>query len=215
MSLMTMEAVVIDVEIRGGISKKTNQPYTCYDVIDADNNKWVAWEKDLAERAFNLKGVPSVWQVDVTKNDKFTNRTLKAIEAKPAAGYEPALQTMAAQMGGISSSTFSPTVGTPAASPPFDPNGETMFSSEGSNPTYKDRHIWRQTATKVSAQLGGTSDEFWRNTFDLIEFYETGVRPGSLDQLIQSGAIQVGTAGVSVTPWAPPGPEPDQDIPFN
>ena len=56
-----------------------------------------------------------------------------------------------------------------------EPQGQAQV--QGYIPTDKDRIIWRQTATKVAADLLGPSegeDAFWANVEKLIWFYETG-----------------------------------------
>lgn len=211
MGSMTMEGVVIEVELRKGNRKSDNQPYVCYDIIDQDNVKWVAWERELAERAFNLKGQAALWQVEIVQNGNYTNRTLRGIDAKTASGFEPALKAMEASIGGFNEKTAFPEPGQPVQIP-GDPGV----------PRDTDRYIWRQCATKVAAQLGGTANEFWENSLALVNFYETGVSPAiTLDQLIATGAVQLGTNAPGATTSFSPSTEPfptqppqDDDIPF-
>lgn len=211
MGAMTMEATVIEVEFRKGNRKSDGQPYTCYDIVDQDGVKWVAWEKDLAERAFNLKGQPALWQVEIVQNGQYTNRTLKGIDAKISSGFEPALKAMEASIG-----TFDPRTHSPGATVTFDP--QTAFSQIPGSPGVPrdtDRYIWRQVATKVAATLGGTASEFWDNVEALVCFYETGQSQAvSLGQLVASGQVQLGAGNISAGNGFPTEPPPNDDIPF-
>lgn len=164
MAVMTAENVVADIEPRKVNTR--NGEVTIYDVVDTNGVKWVAWDRPLAEQAFALKGVPSIWKVDISQNGKFENKTLKEIAAKPSGGFSAALDTMEAQLGSGTSSGFPTEV------------KRAMIEE----PTFKDRNIWRQTATKVAAHLQpGTELEFWTNVDMLTRFYETGEKPVAIE----------------------------------
>lgn len=201
-----MEAVVKTVEPRI-IKEGTSEQRTIYDVIDLQDNKWTAWEKPVAEKAWGLKGVPALWLVEIKQKDSYTNRTLKGIEAKQSDGYGPALNTMESQLGSVDPRTFAPL---PGVSTGFPSETKAALVQE---PTFKDRTIWRQAATKVAAALGaGSPLEFWSNVDDLIRFYETGEKPQSVQFILGSqerGADPADPVGAAMF-----GSQSDDDIPF-
>lgn len=203
---MTMEAIVKDVEARS-ISNGTK---TIYDVVIQDDSKWTAWEKELAEQAWNLRGTLALLQVDVKQNGNFTNRTLKSIAAKVDAGFAPALSAMEQSIG---RSFTEPYVDS-------SPGPQIQFSEapqEGSG-TPKDTSIWRQVAAKVSAQLMPQDKaEFWDNVATLYRYFETGIIPGQLLQELSAGTMEQAQATdpmSSVSFAEATGTAPDDDIPF-
>lgn len=190
MAEMVAENTVKTVEPKL-VKKGTPEQRTIYDVVDVSDVKWTVWERELAEKAFGLKGVTSLWKVDISQNGSYTNRTLKEIQAKAANGFEPALNAMEASLG---------TLGTGMGGSLDGGSLDGFKAAVVDEPDFKDRTIWRQTATKVAAHLqAGTELEFWTNVDMLVKFYETGEKPGSVDPFGQA---------------AQTAKNPDDDIPF-
>lgn len=170
-----MEATVQDVEMRKVTKRDGSGDMTLYDVVIADGSKWTAFEKELAERAYALKGTPALLEVSVEVKGQYTNRNLRQIQAKPTSGFTPALGAMEAQLGnGGGTTTAPPSFFTEEAKPVFSPSPPLV-----EEPSYKDRNIWRQTASKVSARISKTESEFWGNLDLLVRYYETGEKPFS------------------------------------
>lgn len=61
------------------------------------------------------------------------------------------------------------------------------------HPDAKQGMIHRQTAAKVAAHTSKSSEEFWGNVDDLVHYFDTGVKPGS----VAAGAMQAQTQQIA------------------
>ena len=190
MSNMTAELLVKEVVSRR-IKAGTPDERLVYDVIDGSDVKWTAWEKDLAEKAFYLKGKVGVAEVKVEQNGKYTNRTLVSIVGKDE-GFGSATSNGGQTMTTATTGTFS-TGG-------FNPGPATQAD-------YRERTIFRQTAAKVAAGLSQNPNEFWANVQDLAQYFETGETPSGNN----SPGYSSEPFGPSTDPFTP---EKDDDLPF-
>lgn len=192
-----MEGVVKDVEFRKITRKADGQVFDVYDIVLQDDVKWTCWDRDVAERAYNAKGVPATFKVEISQKGEHTNRTFKGIDVKPTAtGFGPTLETLSNQVA----KSF-----TQATAQPVQQTA-----------TEKDVSIWRQCATKVAATLAATPDEFWGNVEQLVAYYETGIIPrsGQLPQGDPGPSTHVPDGGPEDPSLSPAYVQADDDIPF-
>lgn len=198
-NIMQLQETVKEIEPRRVTVQGTER--TIYDVITSDGTKWTAWERELAERAYNLKDKPALLKVEVKQNGQYTNRSLKDIMPAGDALMGATLETFGGQATSGSSGVTVTTSGTG-----FDQN---MNKKE----TQKSEEIHRQTAAKVvgnmAAQGGMTPQEFWSNIIDLARYFDTGAIPGSTPEALPGAQEQFTAQDESGRP-----PHTDDDIPF-
>ena len=169
--MTTQIAVIEDVTKRTANSARG--PFEIFEVQLMGNPHRA--RKDVWDIAMTLRGQSVFADTRTEQRGEWTNYFVDSIV--------PATQSVPVPMP-VEQTTGYPLVGT--AQPITAPtSGGTMNVHVTPQPTGyvvsdKDRIIWRQTATKVAADLRDPSDSdvtFWANVDMLIHFYETGLYP--------------------------------------
>lgn len=154
-------------DIRTRTANSARGPFEIYEL--QLQGQWHRAKKDLWDSAQMLRGQTVFAETRTEQRGEWTNYFVDSLvpsspatqQAVPAtAGYPPEQQLP---------------LQTQQAPAPVAPPG----------PTQKDRTIWRQTATKVAAQMldpGDSQVDFWANVDMLTWFYESGERPGQRDE---------------------------------
>jgi hypothetical protein len=150
----------VNVESRT-VTKRDGTSFTIYDVSFSNDQVFGTTKRQLAERAFELIGVPAEVLFSVKQNGDFTNYYLNEISQ---ASSRNALQAVQSAQ---------------EAQPESRTGSDIPRSSQGL--TEKDRQIHRQTAAKVAAVLHqatpGSATDFWENCRKLSEYFDTGDFP--------------------------------------
>jgi hypothetical protein len=144
-------------------------PFTIYEVQMAGTQYRA--RKPVYDLALTLRGQTVYAETRLEKNGQWDNYYVDAIMRPPDQQQLPdqpqqvnqAPQTQTQQQVAQAVQHYQ------------EPQGQAQV--QGYIPTDKDRIIWRQTATKVAADLLGPSDgedSFWANVEKLMWFYETG-----------------------------------------
>jgi hypothetical protein len=161
---MTQLMMIEDVTQRTANSSRG--PFQIYEVQMAGTQYRA--RKPVYDLALTLRGQTVYAETRLEKNGQWDNYYVDAIMRPPDQQQLPNQPQSVNQPP-------QPDVGPPVYVAPH-PDVEANYV-----PTGKDRIIWRQTATKVAADLlGPTEGEgiFWSNVEKLMWFYETGQHGG-------------------------------------
>ena len=169
--MTTQIAVIEDVTKRTANSARG--PFEIFEVQLMGNAHRA--RKDVWDIAMTLRGQSVFADVRSEQRGEWTNYFVDSIvPATQSTPVQPA-QTAAPMP---ETTSFGPqattTAGTGSMNVQFTPQPTGYVVSD------KDRIIWRQTATKVAADLRDPGDSdvtFWANVDMLIHFYETGLYP--------------------------------------
>jgi len=150
-------------------------PFTIYEVVAGG----VAYRarKDLFDMASTIPvGTQLYAETRQEQKGEWLNHYIDSIVQMAQAGIvaPPQLQAATYQAGYQPSAPPAQNAQTSGWQQPPNP---PVPQPQAFTPTDKDRTIWRQTATKVAADLmtpGDSQDDFWSNVDRLIWFYETG-----------------------------------------
>lgn len=166
----SMEVIAVVKEVtRKNIEPKNGGEPFTLYEIAAGDNVWTTKKQDIALTAHSLVGKTAMIEGSVRQNGKYTNYFINSIME-----------------------TDAPVTGA-------DVFGGSDIPTTNGGSSSRDEQIWRQTATKVAAQLADTPTDFWQNVDTLMNFYRTGVHPGQEEDYATVGTQTEG---------------PDDDIPF-
>lgn len=157
---MIYDATITAVNRKTINRKSDNKTITLYEIQDSTGAKTSTSRRDLANEAHRLLQQTAELSVRVEQNGSYENRYLDDIRAST---------------GAVQRQTQQPFPEVPQSTPQQAPQ-EPRIVADGEG-TAKDWTVWRQTATKVAAQLATTPQEFWDNVGQLITFYATGLQP--------------------------------------
>ena len=175
---MNYSTTVTGVSSRTVTRKKDGKTITIFEIVDSHDRKWTTSRRDLANEAYGLVNKAAEIEGRMEQNGSYENFYLDDIREAVASAQRP--------QEGIPESR---------QSAPEQQN----ITGDGEG-TAKDWSIWRQCATKVSAQISQTPAEFWANVPQLVTYYATGLMPEIREELTPR---QQREQESSVTSYAP------------
>lgn len=192
----TLHGTIKSVTRKDLTRKSDGQPFTIFD-IDTTCGRISTSNQQHAQAANGMVGQTAFFDVTAKENGFYTNYYLNAIKQE----HETPVRTEWPQADISYSSPGAGTTSVTATAPQ-----PVSFSQPGLSGAEKDASIWRQTATKVAATIGGSPSDFWANVDDLMVYYATGKVPTyGVNTRAVDGTVIAEPVGATLT---------SDDIPF-
>lgn len=137
-------------------------------MVNLNGEKYQTTENHFHFAQANV-GAQIIASIKVEQNGQYTNKYLTNVQ--PLTPHNSGMQMPQAVV---------------AQQPAFIPQPEM-------HPDAKTMMIHRQCAAKVAAHTSSTPEDFWSNVDDLVHYFNTGVKPGS----VAAGAMQAQAARLS------------------
>lgn len=199
----TFEATATEVTHKDLKRKSDGRSFVLY-TVQTTQGEFTTAKRDLAQEAHSLIGRPAMFQVKTEQRGEFTNYYLESVS--PLSNGN--------NVGQVDQSGFGSPAPTQQGPAPAQQAPVGVPANEG--PSGKDVFIFRQTAAKVAAQLSAGPTEFWSNIDDLVDYFKTGAKPGSMpNQYVPEAALAApDMSGVGASGGGGSYQHTDDDIPF-